>query len=512
MQAHVAQGDADFSGIQFAITTINTNPVRVNGTDYANGQVVYTMTTNAAGDATTTADLLPYGQYQIKEVATNGSYLLTNGNPQTFWIDTDGAIVSANTEGNAIHFDDEIHKGQGQIIKFDDDLAEAIAQGDASFAGIRYAIVNQSTKDVKVGGTVYAPGQVVMVVTLNTDGIATTGERTLPYGTYGVYELRVDATIAAGDVYAGSDKLGTSIYANNNGYLFKEQSSDRLEIREDGETKSARFSDKVVTGYAKVTKKDVTVKVEDAPDVVYDSEPHTGETEYTFTGIVSGQTATITYTPAQGTNVATYTGSFGDDFKVMAGSREVTDNYDLKTKTPGKLTITKAQMSVEASTYNKPYDGAAHAGSGTPSVTEGTSLQYRYRNGDTWTDWSEEAPSITDVGTITYRVRATNANYEDATAAGTLTVNKATMTVTAEGFSGTYDGTAHGITVTAPEGATVKYGTAEGTYDLTASPTYTDAGTYTVYYQVTADNYTTYTGSAKVTVSAKQTQTITVSS
>lgn len=257
LAAHVAQGDADFSGIQFAITTINTNPVRVNGTDYANGQVVYTMTTNAAGDATTTADLLPYGQYQIKEVATNGSYLLTNGTPQTFWIDTDGQIVSANTEGNAIHFDDEIHKGQGQIIKSDDDLAEAIAQGDASFAGIRYAIVNQSTKDVKVGGTVYAPGQVVMVIELNTDGIATTGERTLPYGTYGVYELRIDATIAAGDVYAGSDKLGTSIYANNNGYLFKEQSSDRLEIREDGETKSARFSDKVVTGYAKVTKKDV---------------------------------------------------------------------------------------------------------------------------------------------------------------------------------------------------------------------------------------------------------------
>lgn len=257
LQAHVPQGDADFSGIQFAITTINTNPVRVNGTDYANGQVVYTMTTNAAGDATTTADLLPYGQYQIKEVATNGSYLLTNGTPQTFWIDTDGVIVSANTSGNAIHFDDEVHKGQGQIIKSDDDLAEAIAQGDASFTGIRYAIVNQSTKDVKVGGTVYAPGQVVMVIELNTDGIATTGERTLPYGTYGVYELCIDATIAAGDVYAGSDKLGTSIYANNNGYLYKEQSSDRLEIREDGETKSARFSDKVVTGYAKVTKKDV---------------------------------------------------------------------------------------------------------------------------------------------------------------------------------------------------------------------------------------------------------------
>jgi hypothetical protein len=46
----------------------------------------------------------------------------------------------------------------------------------------------------------------------------------------------------------------------------------------------------------------------------------------------------------------------------------------------------------------------------------------------------------------------------------------------------------------------VKYGTAEGTYDLTASPTYTDAGTYTVYYQVTKQEYTTVTGSAVVAI------------
>ena len=256
LQAHVAQGDADFSGIQFQIKTLNTGSVRVNNVDYTNGQVVYTMTTDAAGDATTTANLLPYGQYTIQEVATNGKYLLTNGTAQTFWIDTDGVIVSANTEGNAIHFDDEVHKGQGQIIKQDDDLAAAVAQGDASFAGIEFAIVNRSTKNVKVGGTVYAPGQIVMIIALQSDGTAATGERTLPYGTYGVYELRADNTLAAGDDYNNStDKYGTSIYANNNGYLFKAQ-NDRLEIRADGETKSAQFSDKVVTGPAKVTKND----------------------------------------------------------------------------------------------------------------------------------------------------------------------------------------------------------------------------------------------------------------
>ena len=103
--------------------------------------------------------------------------------------------------------------------------------------------------------------------------------------------------------------------------------------------------------------------------------------------------------------------------------------------------------------------------------------------------------------TITATVADTDKyTYTTKTASYTIGVGTATMTVTAEGFSGTYDGTAHGITVTAPEGATVKYGTAEGTYDLTASPTYTDAGTYTVYYQVTKQEYTTVTGSAVVAI------------
>ena len=88
------------------------------------------------------------------------------------------------------------------------------------------------------------------------------------------------------------------------------------------------------------------------------------------------------------------------------------------------------------------------------------------------------------------------------------------MTVRAEDVNVTVDGQPHGITVNVTDpatGYTVKYGTTEGSYTLDTSPTQTETGETTVYYQVTADNYTTYTGSAKVTVSAKQTQTITAS-
>ena len=94
----------------------------------------------------------------------------------------------------------------------------------------------------------------------------------------------------------------------------------------------------------------------------------------------------------------------------------------------------------------------------------------------------------------TYAYATTEASY-------TLSVGTATMTVTATGYSGTYDGSAHGITVNAPEGATIKYGTAADAYTLEAGPTYTTSGDYTVYYQVTMPGYTTVTGSATVTIS-----------
>lgn len=72
-------------------------------------------------------------------------------------------------------------------------------------------------------------------------------------------------------------------------------------------------------------------------------------------------------------------------------------------------------------------------------------------------------------------------------------------------YTGEYDGKAHGITVevTYPEtGATVKYGTEEGTYNLTESPVITNVSDspMTVYYQASAAGYPPKTGSATVTI------------
>lgn len=79
------------------------------------------------------------------------------------------------------------------------------------------------------------------------------------------------------------------------------------------------------------------------------------------------------------------------------------------------------------------------------------------------------------------------------------------ITATASDVVYAYDGNSHGITVnvTAPvSGATIRYGTSAGNYNLPSSPTITNVSQspLTVYYQVTATGYYTKTGSATVTI------------
>lgn len=123
---------------------------------------------------------------------------------------------------------------------------------------------------------------------------------------------------------------------------------------------------------------------------------------------------------------------------------------------------------------------------------------------------------VTDDGTITpadVKICAgasdtadVTGNYDITYETGKLVIRPADMagSVTAQGWEGTYDGNSHGITVTAPEGAVVTYGTAEDTCNLSTSPAYVDAGEYTVYFTAQKDNHEPVTGSATVKIAAKE--------
>ena len=108
-----------------------------------------------------------------------------------------------------------------------------------------------------------------------------------------------------------------------------------------------------------------------AEDQLYTGNTYSKDT-YTFSNVVSGQTATISYS-IEGTEIDSYTGEFGEDFKVMSGETDVTANYELTTKTPGTLNIVASPITgyVTLTTTDvvKTYDGTAYT-AGTAGATD----------------------------------------------------------------------------------------------------------------------------------------------
>ncbi len=177
------QGDASLEGIQFEIVNQSANPVVVNGNTARPGQVAMTITTNEAGVATTGENALPYGDYTVRESATNDSMLKTFTEEISVTIDSDGEMLEYEAENEVVRGGIDIEKQDSQMGR--------TPQGDSSFAGIDFEVINRSANPVVVGGTTYVVGEVVMTITTDETGTASTGNDAFPYGTY---EVRESAT------------------------------------------------------------------------------------------------------------------------------------------------------------------------------------------------------------------------------------------------------------------------------------------------------------------------------
>ena len=117
-------------------------------------------------------------------------------------------------------------------------------------------------------------------------------------------------------------------------------------------------------------------------------------------------------------------------------------------------------------------------------------------------------PGTTAGSAIVTVTSAATTSYKAASATYNVTVKSGTLPITAKAYSGTYDGNTHSASVTSSvSGVTFKYGTVKGTYNLGSMPTYTNAGTYVVYYQATKAGYTTFEGSVKTVIQKKATTT-----
>ena len=168
-----------------------------------------------------------------------------------------------------------------------------------------------------------------------------------------------------------------------------------------------------------------------------------------------------------------------------------------KAATPVAITGTDSSISYTGATIDvsKYFSIDTNAGTATYTLVGGTGEGML--SGTTLT--------VTHTGTFKIKVStAANGIFAAGEKTVTLTVDNGTIRYTATDYSTTYDGKPHSISVsvTNPEGTAVTYSTDGVTYG-SDNPSFSNEGTYTVYYRITKDNYTTVEASKIVTINKK---------
>ena len=246
---------------------------------------------------------------------------------------------------------------------------------------------------------------------------------------------------------------------------------------------SGNYDIAYVGGSLTVNKASLTVTA-DGMTKTYDGHAYAGGNGVTYSGFVGGDdTSDLGGTLAYGGTAqgAVNAGTYG-----ITASGLTSGNYDIA-YVGGSLTVNKASLTVTADGMTKTYDGHAYAG--------GNGVTYSgFVGGD---DASDLGGTLSYGGTAqgavnagTYGLTAsglTSGNYDIAYAGGSLTVNRAALTVTANDATKTYDGTAYsggnGVSYSgfaasddaSDLGGTLVYGgtsqgaVEKGTYGITAS-------------------------------------------
>ena len=206
------EGNASFAGAEFSITNRSTYSVKYKGQWYEPGQQMDVITVDERGEWQSGPMDFPVGSYEFREVIAPEGYLLNNSWSVTVTIpDTtaDGQIHKVNglTQGEK-PMKETPKKGGLKVKKYDSELDETYAQGNAKMSGAVFSIYNLSqeqvwnvptshwadpcaghTQDTMANhNATVSQNNWVMDILTDADGWASTGDRVLPYGTYCVVE------------------------------------------------------------------------------------------------------------------------------------------------------------------------------------------------------------------------------------------------------------------------------------------------------------------------------------
>lgn len=338
--------------------------------------------------------------------------------------------------------------------------------------------INQSNSDEELGGQ---PQDVTVKYSSNDQGVATVNETTGEITLVGTGNATITAEVTSG----GKNFTGGA----KDSYI--------IHVAEDGGL--------LVT----VTPKTLTYTGEMQNLISYSTAPAGAEVTFKVEAQTEGDRCQIASDDGlpQGQDAGTYRVSW---VAKLQGYRDAT----------GSTTVTIAKASPTTG-FSKETVSVPYEENGTFDSTEETTLNvaddYKgtitYMSNDTRVASvqgnSLENISLNGTGSATITAVFTETdNYTAATASFRITVGTAETTIsyTAEDYSVEYDRIAHGskITVKSPSEYTIMYSDNNGTsYDLNESPTITDAGDLTIYFQIQADGYQSAIGTQTVTVEPK---------
>ena len=175
--------DTDFS----KLTPTRSWVVKTN----ENGRAVLTESLLVSGDdfyySSSGSVTLPLGTVTVQETKAPTGYLLDD-TLHVSQITPEGKMEAVSTYNIPMHKED-VKRG-GVIIRKNDMQTGENSQGDATFEGAEFSIINRSENPVSVDGKVYSSGETVKVIKTNASGIAKTDEDTLPYGEYTIIETK----------------------------------------------------------------------------------------------------------------------------------------------------------------------------------------------------------------------------------------------------------------------------------------------------------------------------------
>lgn len=214
------QGGATFRDTAFTITSLNDNPVLIDGKLYQKNEVVKTIHTGIDGIAATAADALPYGHYRLEETTPPEGYLIDGAVSREFNIVNNGEMVDLTSAEQSVY--NQIKRGDIEGVKIVSGthkrLSDVPFKITSKTTGESHRIVTDKNGQFSTAADWTSHKKNTNAGKSSEDGIwfgtsePDDSKGALPYDTYEVEELRCDSNkgltlIPAFDVVVSRNKV-----------------------------------------------------------------------------------------------------------------------------------------------------------------------------------------------------------------------------------------------------------------------------------------------------------------